>query len=46
MSNIYYLAQGNEIELFEASEGMNLPILIKGPTGCSKTRLLNIWVKN
>jgi len=40
MSNIYYLAQGNEIELFEASAAMNLPVLIKGPTGCGKTRFI------
>ncbi len=40
MSTIYYLAQNNEIELFEASAGMNLPVLIKGPTGCGKTRFI------
>jgi len=36
----YYLPQANEIELFEASASMNLPILIKGPTGCGKTRFI------
>lgn len=40
MSNIYYEAQGNEVTLFEASAGMNLPVLIKGPTGCGKTRFI------
>ena len=40
MSNTYYLAQTNEIELFEAAAAMNLPILIKGPTGCGKTRFI------
>ena len=40
MSNTYYLAQSNEIELFQAAEAMNLPILIKGPTGCGKTRFI------
>ncbi len=40
MSQHYYLAQGNEVELFEASASMNLPILIKGPTGCGKTRFI------
>jgi nitric oxide reductase NorQ protein len=40
MPDIYYKPQGNEIELFEASAGMNLPILIKGPTGCGKTRFV------
>lgn len=40
MSDIYYLQQENEIELFEAAASMNLPILIKGPTGCGKTRFI------
>ncbi len=40
MSKNYYLAQSNEIELFEAAAGMNLPVLIKGPTGCGKTRFI------
>jgi nitric oxide reductase NorQ protein len=40
MSKTYYLPQSNEIELFEAAASMNLPILIKGPTGCGKTRFI------
>jgi nitric oxide reductase NorQ protein len=40
MSHTYYLAQSNEVELFEAAAAMNLPILIKGPTGCGKTRFI------
>ena len=40
MSDTYYLEQENEIELFEASASMNLPVLIKGPTGCGKTRFI------
>lgn len=36
----YYLEQNNERELFKAAESMNLPILIKGPTGCGKTRFI------
>jgi len=36
----FYKAQANEVELFEAAAGMNLPILIKGPTGCGKTRFI------
>jgi len=40
MSNIYYLAQSNEVELFEAAASMDLPVLIKGPTGCGKTRFI------
>lgn len=40
MSKTYYLPQGNEVELFKAAAGMNLPVLIKGPTGCGKTRFV------
>lgn len=40
MENIYYKPQSNEVELFEASAKMNLPVLIKGPTGCGKTRFI------
>ena len=40
MSHSYYLPQANEVELFEAAAGMNLPVLIKGPTGCGKTRFI------
>lgn len=36
----FYKAQTNEVELFEAAASMNLPILIKGPTGCGKTRFI------
>jgi nitric oxide reductase NorQ protein len=40
MSNIYYKPQDNEIELFSAAAAMDLPVLIKGPTGCGKTRFI------
>ena len=40
MSHNHYFAQSNEVALFEAAAGMNLPILIKGPTGCGKTRFI------
>lgn len=40
MSKTYYLPQSNEVELFKAAAGMNLPVLIKGPTGCGKTRFI------
>ena len=36
----YYAAQGNEVELFEASYANNIPVLLKGPTGCGKTRFM------
>ncbi len=40
MSNIYYKPQDNEIDLFSAAAAMDLPVLIKGPTGCGKTRFI------
>jgi len=40
MSKTYYLAQSNEVELFKAAAEMDLPVLIKGPTGCGKTRFI------
>jgi len=40
MSNIYYKPQDNEIDLFSAAGAMDLPVLIKGPTGCGKTRFI------
>jgi nitric oxide reductase NorQ protein len=36
----FYKAQGNEVELFEQAYGNQLPVLIKGPTGCGKTRFV------
>lgn len=36
----FYLPQGNEIALFEHAWRHQLPVLIKGPTGCGKTRFI------
>ena len=36
----YYLAQGQEVALAEAAYGAGLPLLLKGPTGCGKTRFI------
>ncbi|WP_369601970.1 CbbQ/NirQ/NorQ/GpvN family protein [Hahella sp. SMD15-11] len=36
----FYVPQGNEVELFEHAARHNLPVLIKGPTGCGKTRFV------
>ncbi|MDY6825239.1 MAG: CbbQ/NirQ/NorQ/GpvN family protein [Thermodesulfobacteriota bacterium] len=36
----YYLASGNEAELFEAAYIDRLPVMLKGPTGCGKTRFV------
>ncbi len=36
----YYAAQGGEIEMFEAAYKNGIPILLKGPTGCGKSRFM------
>jgi len=36
----YYESQGEEIALFEASYRNQIPVLLKGPTGCGKTRFM------
>lgn len=36
----FYLASGNEVALFENAWRHQLPVLIKGPTGCGKTRFI------
>jgi nitric oxide reductase NorQ protein len=38
--SLYYQEQGNEVALFEYAYGHQLPVLIKGPTGCGKTRFI------
>jgi nitric oxide reductase NorQ protein len=41
MSDIpYYQSQHHEVELFEHAYNNQLPLLIKGPTGCGKTRFI------
>lgn len=39
-SEPYYEATGDEIAIFEAAYKNKLPILLKGPTGCGKTRFM------
>jgi len=36
----FYKPHGNEVELFEHAFSKQLPLLIKGPTGCGKTRFV------
>jgi len=36
----YYEPIGAEIEIFEAAYHNQLPDLLKGPTGCGKTRFM------
>jgi nitric oxide reductase NorQ protein len=37
----FYESQSNEIEIFEHAWKNRLPLLIKGPTGCGKTRFVS-----
>jgi nitric oxide reductase NorQ protein len=36
----FYRPVGSEVELFEAAWRRGLPVMLKGPTGCGKTRLV------
>ncbi|MGI9035137.1 MAG: CbbQ/NirQ/NorQ/GpvN family protein [Pyrinomonadaceae bacterium] len=36
----YYLPIAQEVELFEAAYAARLPVMLKGPTGCGKTRFV------
>ncbi|WP_440995453.1 CbbQ/NirQ/NorQ/GpvN family protein [Arhodomonas sp. SL1] len=37
----FYRPLGDEVALFEHAAGGRLPVLIKGPTGCGKTRFIH-----
>jgi nitric oxide reductase NorQ protein len=36
----FYLPTGDEVELFRAAYDERIPVLLKGPTGCGKTRFV------
>ncbi|MEK7778258.1 MAG: AAA family ATPase, partial [Chloroflexota bacterium] len=36
----FYVPVKDEIELFEAAYAQKIPVLLKGPTGCGKTRFV------
>ena len=36
----YYLPTGDEVEIFWAAYKRRIPVLLKGPTGCGKTRFV------
>ncbi len=36
----FYQSQGNEVALFEAAYAARLPVMVKGPTGCGKSRFI------
>jgi nitric oxide reductase NorQ protein len=39
-SEPFYQAQGREVELYEAAYAARLPVMVKGPTGCGKSRFV------
>ncbi len=36
----YYQASGDELVMFQAAHALKLPVMLKGPTGCGKTRFV------
>ena len=36
----FYEAQSNEVELYTAAYNARLPVMVKGPTGCGKSRFI------
>ncbi|APE15136.1 CbbQ/NirQ/NorQ/GpvN family protein [Mycolicibacterium pallens] len=40
MSTPFYRPVGDEVEVFHAAARRGLPVLLKGPTGCGKTRFV------
>ncbi|MDQ6991694.1 MAG: CbbQ/NirQ/NorQ/GpvN family protein [Mariprofundaceae bacterium] len=36
----FYQAQADEVELYEAAYAARLPVMVKGPTGCGKSRFV------
>ena len=36
----FYQAQGREVELYAAAYAARLPVMVKGPTGCGKSRFV------
>lgn len=40
MTDHFYYASGNEVALFERAFERRLPVMLTGPTGCGKTRLV------
>jgi len=40
MTTDLYFANGNEVQLFERAYRQRIPVMLTGPTGCGKTRLV------
>ncbi|MBL4575542.1 MAG: CbbQ/NirQ/NorQ/GpvN family protein [Opitutaceae bacterium] len=41
----FYLPSGREIEILEHSHATQIPLMIKGPTGCGKTRFIEFMAE-
>jgi MoxR-like ATPase len=39
----YYRAVADEVENYQAAYQVRMPVMLKGPTGCGKSRLSNTW---
>ena len=42
---IYYRPHGNEVDVFRVAASRRLPVLLKGPTGCGKTRFVRFMAE-
>jgi len=40
----YYRALGNEVEMYQAAYDARMPVMLKGPTGCGKSRFVEYMV--
>lgn len=41
----WYQASGDEVSVFEHAAGQQLPVLLKGPTGCGKSRFVEFMAQ-
>lgn len=42
---VWYRSQGDEVALFEQAARQKLPVLLKGPTGCGKSRFVEFMAE-
>ncbi len=46
MNPIYYQPVGDEVEIFRQAYALRLPLLLKGPTGCGKSRFVEAMAES
>lgn len=44
--SVFYLPTGHEIDLFRHARNARLPLMVKGPTGCGKTRYIEYMAES